>query len=97
MPRRTRKRWWGGVHIPEWLDFNRSDPGVTLIELLAFLGENLLYRQGRRGVASRRAWVEIALPLAVLTATTLAWRCALRRTRRAPTDRAVREAVDLRD
>ncbi len=32
------------VYAPEWTDHNPSDPGVTLIELFAFLGENLLYR-----------------------------------------------------
>ncbi|MFN0122738.1 MAG: putative baseplate assembly protein [Blastocatellia bacterium] len=32
------------VYTPEWTDHNASDPGVTLIELFAFLGENLLYR-----------------------------------------------------
>src|SRR5881396_3462557 len=32
------------VHNPEWTNFNRSDPGITLIELFAFLTENLLYR-----------------------------------------------------
>src|SRR5207302_9436587 len=32
------------VHNPEWTNFNRSDPGVTLIELFAFLTESLLYR-----------------------------------------------------
>jgi len=30
------------VHNPEWTNFNKSDPGVTLIELFAFLTENLL-------------------------------------------------------
>ena len=29
---------------PDWTDFNQSDPGVTLVELFAFLGESLLYR-----------------------------------------------------
>lgn len=33
-----------GVHNPEWTNFNKSDPGVTIIELFAFLTENLLYR-----------------------------------------------------
>ena len=28
------------VHNPEWTNFNRSDPGVTLIELFAFLTES---------------------------------------------------------
>src|SRR6478752_2710042 len=32
------------VYAPEWTDHNASDPGITLIELFAFLGENLLYR-----------------------------------------------------
>ena len=32
------------VYNPEWTDHNPSDPGITLIELFAYLGENLLYR-----------------------------------------------------
>src|SRR5262245_43292098 len=32
------------VHNPEWTNFNSSDPGVTLIEVFAFLTETLLYR-----------------------------------------------------
>ncbi len=32
------------VHNPEWTNFNRSDPGVTLVEVFAFLTESLLYR-----------------------------------------------------
>ena len=32
------------VHNPEWTNYNQSDPGVTLIEVFAFLTENLLYR-----------------------------------------------------
>lgn len=35
------------VHNPEWTNFNKSDPGVTLIELFAFLTENLLYRSNQ--------------------------------------------------
>jgi hypothetical protein len=31
-------------HNPEWTNFNESDPGVTLVELFAFLTESLLYR-----------------------------------------------------
>jgi len=31
---------------PQWTDFNEHDPGVTLIELFAFLTESLLYREG---------------------------------------------------
>ncbi len=32
------------VYNPEWTDHNESDPGITLLELFAFLGENLLFR-----------------------------------------------------
>jgi hypothetical protein len=32
------------VHTPEWTNFNDSDPGVTLIQLFAFMTETLLYR-----------------------------------------------------
>ncbi|HEX9046991.1 MAG TPA: hypothetical protein VF988_08175, partial [Verrucomicrobiae bacterium] len=32
------------VHTPEWTNFNQSDPGVTLIQVFAFLTESLLYR-----------------------------------------------------
>lgn len=32
------------VYNPEWTDYNPSDPGITLLELFAFLGENVLYR-----------------------------------------------------
>jgi len=47
------------VDAPEWTDFNESDPGVTLVELFAFLTENLLWqideRQRRRGRHRRLA------------------------------------------
>lgn len=32
------------VYAPEWNDLSPSNPGITLLELVAFLGENLLYR-----------------------------------------------------
>lgn len=32
------------VYAPEWTDHNASDPGIALLELFSFLGENLLYR-----------------------------------------------------
>lgn len=32
------------IHNPEWTNFNRSDPGVTLVEVFAFMTESLLYR-----------------------------------------------------
>src|SRR3954447_9190624 len=33
--------------LPEWSDHNVSDPGVTLIELFAWMTEQLLYRLNR--------------------------------------------------
>lgn len=32
------------VYTPEWTDYGPSDPGITLLELLAHLGESLLFR-----------------------------------------------------
>jgi hypothetical protein len=32
------------VHNPQWNNFNESDPGVTILELFAFLADSLLYR-----------------------------------------------------
>ena len=41
------------VHTPEWTNFNDSDPGMTLLQLFAFLTENLLYRSNRIPEANR--------------------------------------------
>jgi hypothetical protein len=35
------------AHAPNWTDHNASDPGITLIELLAYFTELLAYRVGR--------------------------------------------------
>jgi predicted phage baseplate assembly protein len=34
-------------YLPEWTDYNASDPGITLIELFAWLGEQLLVELNR--------------------------------------------------
>ena len=47
------------VHNPEWTNFNRSDPGVTLIELFAFLTENLLYRSNQIPERNRRKFLQL--------------------------------------
>ena len=47
------------VHTPEWTNFNESDPGVTLIELFAFLTENLLYRSNQIPERSRRKFLSL--------------------------------------
>lgn len=35
------------VHSPEWTDHNPGDPGIALLEVFAWLSENLLYRLNR--------------------------------------------------
>lgn len=35
------------AHAPDWTNFNPSDPGITLLELLAHFTELLLYRSNR--------------------------------------------------
>lgn len=47
------------IHNPEWTNFNRSDPGITLIELFAFLTESLLYRANQIPERNRRAFLSL--------------------------------------
>lgn len=47
------------VHTPEWTNFNRSDPGVTLIEVFAFLTETLLYRANQIPERNRRKFLTL--------------------------------------
>ena len=47
------------VHTPEWTNFNRSDPGVTLIELFAFLTETLLYRSNQIPERNRKKFLQL--------------------------------------
>lgn len=47
------------VHNPEWTNFNKSDPGVTLIELFSFLTENLLYRANQIPERNRRKFLQL--------------------------------------
>src|ERR1700752_4208225 len=52
------------VHNPEWTNFNKSDPGVTLLELFAFLTENLLYRANLIPERNRRKFLQLlGIPL----------------------------------
>ena len=52
------------VHNPEWTNFNRSDPGVTLIEVFAFLTESLLYRCNQIPERNRRKFLSLlGIPL----------------------------------
>ena len=72
------------VYDPEWTDHNASDPGITLIELFAFLGENLLYRFNQIPETTKLAFLKLLqIPLrpAVPAQAMLALRYAARRTR----------------
>ncbi|MDH3754617.1 MAG: putative baseplate assembly protein [Acidimicrobiia bacterium] len=47
------------VYAPEWTDHHPSDPGITLIELFAFLGENLLFRFNQIPDATKMAFLDL--------------------------------------
>jgi predicted phage baseplate assembly protein len=46
-------------YAPAWTDHNLSDPGITLIELFAWLTEALLYRLNRIPAASEARFLEL--------------------------------------
>jgi hypothetical protein len=52
----------------EWTDHNPSDPGITLLELFAYLTEILLYRLNRVTEASTRKFLRLLAPDLVFTA-----------------------------
>jgi hypothetical protein len=47
------------VYAPEWNDHNPADPGVTFLELFAFLGENLLFRFNQIPETTRLAFLSL--------------------------------------
>ncbi len=52
------------VHNPEWTNFNDSDPGVTLLQLFAFLSESLLYRANQIPERNREKFLTLlGIPL----------------------------------
>ncbi|HEX8391830.1 MAG TPA: hypothetical protein VF665_05660, partial [Longimicrobium sp.] len=66
------------VYTPEWTDHNPGDPGITLLELFAFLGENLLFRFNQVPEATRLEFLRLlqvpmraARPSRALVALTL--------------------------
>jgi hypothetical protein len=44
---------------PEWTNHNPSDPGITLVELLAYFTEILIYRLGRIAPATRLQFLKL--------------------------------------
>lgn len=52
------------VHNPEWTNFNDSDPGVTLLQLFAFMTDSLLYRANQIPDRNREKFLTLlGLPL----------------------------------
>ncbi len=47
------------AHAPEWTHHNPSDPGITLVELFAFLTEMLIYRLNRVAPESILAFLKL--------------------------------------
>jgi hypothetical protein len=47
------------VHNPEWTNFNDSDPGVTLVQVFAFLTESMLYRANQIPERNRRKFLQL--------------------------------------
>jgi hypothetical protein len=52
------------IHNPEWTNFNRSDPGMTILEVAAFLVENDIYVANQIPERNRRKFLQLLqLPL----------------------------------
>jgi Baseplate J-like protein len=52
------------IHNPEWTNFNRADPGVTILEVAAFLLENDIYVANQIPERNRRKFLQLlGLPL----------------------------------
>ncbi|HMS49111.1 hypothetical protein [Candidatus Neomicrothrix sp.] len=47
------------VHTPEWTTPSASDPGYALLEMFAFLTDNLLYRSNRIPEANRKKFLSL--------------------------------------
>jgi len=56
------------AYQPSWTDYNASDPGITLIELFAWLAEMLIYRADQVPEAHVRAFLSLLDPNAPSTA-----------------------------
>lgn len=64
------------VYNPEWTDYNRSDPAITLLELYAYLGEGLQFRFNQIPEATQLAFLKLLnLPLRPAQAASALLRC----------------------
>jgi hypothetical protein len=79
------------AHAPEWTNHNASDPGITLIEIFAYLTEMLIYRLNRVSDDSLKTFLRLIDPTWVQTKENLTEEvhdviAALRRQDRAVSD-----------
>lgn len=57
------------VHNPAWTNFNDSDPGVTMLQLFAFMTESILYRANQIPERNRLKFLKLlGIPLRPATA-----------------------------
>lgn len=57
------------VHTPEWTNLSPSDPGVTLLQLFAFLSESIIYRANRIPARNRQKFLRLlGIPMRPATA-----------------------------
>ena len=47
------------VHTPEWTNLSDADPGVTLLQLFAFMSESIIYRTNNIPERNRRAFLRL--------------------------------------
>jgi predicted phage baseplate assembly protein len=47
------------VHNPEWNNFNDADPGVTLLQLFAFMAESVIYRANLSPERNRQKFLRL--------------------------------------
>lgn len=47
------------VHTPEWTNLSPSDPGVTLLQLFAFMSESVIYRTNRIPTRIRQKFLRL--------------------------------------
>ena len=57
--RASRRSFVDSDDAPAWTDENASDPGITLLELFAFLTEQLIYRANRTPERHRRKFLSL--------------------------------------
>jgi hypothetical protein len=69
--------------VSSWADHNVHDPGITLLELLAYVGDQLAYYQDQIAAENRlRTRRRVAVGLAAGALALVVWRCRLRSSER---------------